>query len=88
MTMVRTLTLATLAALRMPALALSTSAAPPRFPIGTPGEPWGATERSEWLLTRRVQRSYADEVVAKVDGLRERFDVVRYGELRYEPSRC
>ena len=28
-------------------------------------------------------RSYADEVVAKIDALRERFDVAQYGELDY-----
>ena len=53
------------------------------FPIGIPGQPWGATEKAEWRARQRRQRSYADEVVAKIDALRGRFDVSQYGELDY-----
>ncbi|MNM98400.1 Zinc carboxypeptidase [compost metagenome] len=34
-----------------------------------------------------MQRSHADEVVAKIDALRERFDVSQYGELDYPSGR-
>ncbi len=52
-------------------------------PIGTPGQPWGATEKAEWRAAQRKQRDYADEVVSAIDRLRDRFDVVQYGELDY-----
>jgi hypothetical protein len=53
------------------------------YPIGTPGQAWGAPERAQWLALQRRQRSYVDEVVQIIDGLRERFDVVDYGRLDY-----
>ncbi|MGB3392371.1 MAG: M14 family metallocarboxypeptidase [Stenotrophomonas sp.] len=53
------------------------------YPIGTPGQPWGAQERAQWLARQQVQRSHADEVVAKIDALRGRFDVSQYGQLDY-----
>ena len=53
------------------------------YPIGTPGKAWGAPERAQWLALQRRQRSYVDEVVQVIDGLRDRFDVVDYGRLDY-----
>jgi hypothetical protein len=52
-------------------------------PIGIPGQPWGNAEKAEWRVRQRKRRSYADDVVAKIDALRDRFDVSRYGELDY-----
>lgn len=57
------------------------------YPIGTPGQAWGALERAQWLAQQQVQRSYAEEVLVKVDALRERFDVTQYGELDYPSGR-
>lgn len=57
------------------------------YPVGTPGQPWGAPERAQWLARQTVQRSYAAEVVSKIDALRERFDVSQYGELDYPSGR-
>ena len=56
------------------------------YPIGTPGQPWGDAEKAEWRSRQRKQRSYADEVVAKIDALRDRFDVSQYGQLDYAPD--
>ena len=53
------------------------------YPIGTPGQPWGAAERAEWLARQRRQRSYAHEVVGVIDGLRESFEVLEYGAVDY-----
>jgi hypothetical protein len=53
------------------------------YPIGTPGQPWGAAEKSAWLSRQVRHRSYADDVLAKVDQLRTRFDVTQYGLLEY-----
>ena len=57
------------------------------YPIGTPGQPWGEAERKAWYEQRDVKRSYQDEVVTKIDALRERFDVEQYGALSYDEAR-
>ena len=56
-------------------------------PIGTPGQPWGAAEKTEWLSRQARRRSYADEVLARIDALRPRFDVTEYGRLDYGNER-
>ena len=55
-------------------------------PFGTPGQPWGMAEISAWRASRVRRRSYASEVASAIDGLRDRFDVVQYGELDYPPD--
>jgi len=56
------------------------------YPIGVQGQPWGAAEKAAWRARQRKLRSHADEVVAKIDALRDRFDVEQYGELDYAPD--
>ena len=53
------------------------------YPIGTPGQPWGAAELAQWRAQRVKQRSYADDVLHAIESLREQFDVVEYGALDY-----
>ena len=53
------------------------------YPIGTPGQPWGAAEKADWLSRQVRRRSYADEVVSVIERLRPRFDVEEYGRLQY-----
>lgn len=50
-------------------------------PIGTPGQPWGDAEKAQWRALQTRQRSYADEVLTRIDALREHFDVTQYGEV-------
>lgn len=57
------------------------------YPIGTSGQPWGEAERKAWCEQRDVKRSYQEEVVTKIDALRERFDVEQYGALSYDEAR-
>ena len=57
------------------------------YPIGTPGQPWGDAEKTEWRAHLRVKRSYNDEVVTLIDRLRAGFDVEQYGELHYPAGR-
>ena len=57
------------------------------YPIGTPGLAWGEAERAQWLARQTSQRSYASEVVARIDRLSDRFAVTEYGELNYSPDR-
>ena len=56
------------------------------YPVGTPGVAWGAAEKAEWRARQHKLRSYAGEVVAKIDALRDRFDISQYGELDYAPD--
>ena len=56
---------------------------PTPYPIGTPGQAWGDTDKQAWLSRQVRRRSHADDVVTAVDRLRSRFDVVEYGRLDY-----
>jgi len=56
------------------------------YPIGTPGQPWGAAEKLAWREQQRWQRSYQEEVVGDIDALRAEFDVSVYGQLDYAPE--
>ena len=53
-------------------------------PIGTPGQPWGPAEREQWRAQQRRQRSHRDDVVSAIERLAADWDVVKYGELRYD----
>ena len=55
----------------------------PFYPIGTPGQPWGAEERAAWLATQVKHRSYADDVLSAIRPLQHEFDVAEYGALDY-----
>lgn len=61
--------------------------APAQYPIGTPGKAWGAVEKSAWLSRQIRHRSYADEVLAKIELMRTRFDVAQYGLIEYGDER-
>ncbi|HEX7732804.1 MAG TPA: M14 family metallocarboxypeptidase [Rhodanobacter sp.] len=53
------------------------------YPIGTPGLPWGPQEIAAWRARQERKRSYADEVLGRIEALRARFDVAEYGRLDY-----
>ncbi len=57
------------------------------YPIGTPGQPWGAAEVSAWRARQTCKRSYEADVLRVIDTLRDRYDVVQYGRLDYQPDR-
>ena len=59
---------------------------PAAYPIGTPGQAWGPAERAAWLARQKVLRSYAEDVLSRIEPLRTRFDVVEYGRLDYPPQ--
>ncbi|RUO77832.1 M14 family metallopeptidase [Idiomarina seosinensis] len=56
------------------------------YPIGTQGKPWGEQEKAEWLAQQTKKRSYQEQVVAKIDALKDRFQVEQYGELNYQDA--
>jgi hypothetical protein len=53
------------------------------YPVGTPGQPWGAAERSEWRAGQPRQRSYDEDVVPRIAALADRYAQVVYGQLDY-----
>ncbi|HVI59909.1 MAG TPA: M14 family metallocarboxypeptidase [Luteimonas sp.] len=55
-------------------------------PIGTPDRPWSDADKAEWRSRQGKRRSYADEVLARIDRLCPRFDVTQYGALDYAPD--
>ncbi len=57
------------------------------YPIGTPGQPWGAAEKAAWLARQTRQRSYQADVLSVIDTLRGRYDVAQYGQLDHDPQR-
>ncbi len=60
-----------------------TSPTPP-YPIGTPGTPWGAAEKTAWLARQQVRRSYAEEVVEPLARcLPAQAEAFQYGTLDY-----
>ncbi len=56
------------------------------YAIGTPGTPWGDREKTAWLLQQKVKRSYSQQVVDKLEVLKDRFDIEQYGALLYSPN--
>ena len=56
------------------------------YPIGTPGQPWGETERAQWRAGQLRQRSHATDVVDAIEHLRTHWDVEVYGQLDYAPD--
>jgi zinc carboxypeptidase len=55
--------------------------------IGCEGIKWGDSEKSAWLAAQTVKRSYADEVLAKIEKLKNDFEVIPYGALSYNPTK-
>lgn len=59
------------------------------YPIGVKGVPWAEEERVAWRAQHAAKRSYRDEVLLKVDVLRDsgKFEVEQYGALSCDPDR-
>lgn len=50
-------------------------------------QPWQQSDKDNWFRAQKVQRSYQNEVVAKIRALAGRFEVVQYGALSLDPAR-
>ncbi|TXS96062.1 M14 family metallocarboxypeptidase [Parahaliea maris] len=57
------------------------------YPIGTPGQPWGEAEKKAWLDQQVVQRSFAEEVLTRLQDLPAGFTIEQYGALPIDPER-
>jgi hypothetical protein len=47
---------------------------------------WQEADKQNWFRQQKIQRSYLDEVVSKVQTLKDRFDVKQYGALSQNPE--
>lgn len=56
-------------------------------PIGTPGEAWTQAHKDEWRGTCSRERSYRDEVLARLEGLDPSLAVHSYGALSIDSER-
>lgn len=57
------------------------------FPIGTPGEPWNDADKQAWFESCSIERSYREEVLAKLEALDSSFEVFQYGSLPLDSDR-
>ncbi|QSX28796.1 M14 family metallocarboxypeptidase [Shewanella cyperi] len=57
------------------------------YPIGTPGIPWGDAEKLAWFNSRDVKRSYAGEVLSRIDALKAQFNWQQYGALSLDAAK-
>lgn len=48
---------------------------------------WTQHEKDNWFKKQVIQRSYQDQVVSKINDLRNDFDVIQYGALSLDPDR-
>lgn len=45
---------------------------------------WSLADRASWLSSRNIERSYADDVLTRIDALQAHFDVEQYGQVEYQ----
>ncbi|EAS65466.1 M14 family metallocarboxypeptidase [Photobacterium angustum] len=57
------------------------------YHIGEAGKAWGSVEKAQWLAQTTIKRSYLEQVVTKIDVLKNDFDVTQYGALSYAPDK-
>ncbi|WP_206683181.1 M14 family metallopeptidase [Neptunicella marina] len=60
---------------------------PANYSIGTPGKPWEQTEKQQWKMQQTIKRSYQQEVINKLDSLKQQFNIEQYGSLPYDEQR-
>lgn len=48
--------------------------------------PWGTVEKENWFKEQSIKRSYLQEVVTKINNLKENLDVSQYGALSLDPA--
>lgn len=53
------------------------------YPIGKAGRPWGPAEIEQWRHRQTRHRSYAADIVSRIDALAGRYEILTYGELVY-----
>jgi len=56
---------------------------PSFYPVGTPGQLWHDADLACWRAQQLRRRSYAADVLHRVEALTGRFEIVRYGDVSY-----
>ncbi|MES2526644.1 MAG: M14 family metallocarboxypeptidase [Bdellovibrionota bacterium] len=46
-------------------------------------KPWGSAEKANWRAEQTIKRSYKNDVLTKIEKLRDTLDVTQYGALSY-----
>lgn len=49
--------------------------------------PWGTKEKEIWFQDQTIKRSYLNEVVSKINQLKNNFEISQYGALSLNPSK-
>lgn len=49
--------------------------------------PWGSDEKTNWFTQQTIKRSYATDVVTRIEALKAAFEVTQYGALSLDPRR-
>ena len=57
------------------------------YPIGTAGQPWQDIHKKQWLDAQGVKRSYAKEVLSRIDDDIVGFAKIKYGSLPFDAMR-
>ncbi len=52
-------------------------------PTSAKTQKWGEKEKAEWLAEQKIQRSYADDVITKIEKLKPSLEVTQYATLTY-----
>ena len=48
--------------------------------------PWGAVEKENWFKEQTIKRSYLQEVVTKINKLKDNLEITQYGSLTLNPA--
>ena len=51
----------------------------------TVARPWDKKDKESWFKQQTIKRSYKEEVVTKINKLRDNFDILEYGSLSLDP---
>ena len=57
------------------------------YPIGRANKAWNASDKAQWLSAQTVKRLYQDEVLIKLENLKNQFEIEKYGALAYAPEK-
>lgn len=52
-----------------------------------PMKPWTDEDKVAWLKEQTLQRSYNEEVISRIESLRDRLEISQYGALSYNKDR-
>ena len=60
---------------------LSQTSSSQAYAVGTLGVKWSSKEKNDWLHLQTIKRSYAQQVLAKLENISDDFEKIQYGAL-------